>query len=158
MPKATQNLVPVKYVGRRPDFFDRIYGSGLFFDQGQMRWVPSELARKLLRHADLFERGEEDLEASEADTAEILADAARERDAQRIDQSVIQDLRKVLKLSRLHSLSLEGRLQQSLAEHRSILQHVQAHDAAAAERAMYAHIISGREALARMEAQAAKNS
>ena len=72
--------------------------------------------------------------------------------------SVIQDLRKVLKLSRLHSLSLEGRLQQSLAEHRSILQHVQAHDAAAAERAMYAHIISGREALARMEAQAAKNS
>jgi DNA-binding GntR family transcriptional regulator len=32
--------------------------------------------------------------------------------------SVIQDLRKVLKLSRLHSLSLEGRLQQSLDEHR----------------------------------------
>lgn len=93
MPKATQNLVPVKYVGRRPDFFDRIYGSGLFFDQGQTRWVPSELARKLLRHADLFERGEEDLEASEDDTAEILEEAARERDAQRVDQSAIQDLR-----------------------------------------------------------------
>lgn len=31
--------------------------------------------------------------------------------------SVIQDLRKVLKLSRLHSLSLEGRLVQSLDEH-----------------------------------------
>ena len=93
MPKATQNLVPVKYVGRRPDFFDRVYGSGLFFDQGQTRWVPSELARKLLRHADLFERGEEDLEASEDDTAEILEEAARERDAQRVDQSAIQDLR-----------------------------------------------------------------
>ena len=93
MPKATQNLVPVKYVGRRPDFFDRIYGSGLFFDQGQTRLLPAELARKLLRHADLFERGEEDLEASEDDTSEILEEAARELDAQRIDQSVIQDLR-----------------------------------------------------------------
>ena len=93
MPKATQNLVPVKYVGRRPDFFDRIYGSGLFFDQGQTRWIPAELARKLLRHADLFERGEEDLEASEDDTAEILEESAREQDAKRIDQSAIQDLR-----------------------------------------------------------------
>lgn len=93
MPKATQNLVPVKYVGRRPDFFDRIYGSGLFFDQGQTRWIPAELARKLLRHADLFERGEEDLEASEDDTAEILEESARKQDARRIDQSAIQDLR-----------------------------------------------------------------
>lgn len=93
MPKATQTLVPVKYVGRRPDFFDRIYGSGLFFDQGQTRWIPAELARKLLRHADLFERGEEDLEASEDDTAEILEESAREQDAKRIDQSAIQDLR-----------------------------------------------------------------
>ena len=93
MPKATQNLVPVKYVGRRPDFFDRIYGSGLFFDQGQTRWVPAELARKLLRHADLFERGEDASEASEDDTAEILEEAARELDAKRIDQSAIQDLR-----------------------------------------------------------------
>ena len=93
MPKATQNLVPVKYVGRRPDFFDRIYGSGLFFDQGQTRWIPAELARKLLRHADLFERGEEDSEASEDDTAEILEESAREQDAKRIDQSAIQDLR-----------------------------------------------------------------
>ena len=106
MPKATQNLVPVKYVGRRPDFFDRIYGSGLFFDQGQTRWVPSELARKLLRHADLFERGEEDLEASEDDTAEILGDAARERDAQRIDQSVIQDLRDSVQSMDKDALSL----------------------------------------------------
>ena len=93
MPKATQNLVPVKYVGRRPDFFDRVYGSGLFFDQGQTRWIPAELARKLLRHADLFERGEEDLEASEDDTAEILEESARKQDARRIDQSAIQDLR-----------------------------------------------------------------
>jgi DNA-binding GntR family transcriptional regulator len=43
--------------------------------------------------------------------------------------SVIQDLRKVLKLSRLHSLSLEGRLQQSLEEHRVIMAAFEAGDA-----------------------------
>lgn len=94
MPKATQNLVPVKYVGRRSDFFDRIYGSGLFFDQGQTRWIPPELARKLLRHADLFERGEEEADAQpDDDTAELLKESAIEQETQRIDQSAIQDLR-----------------------------------------------------------------
>ncbi|MCK6390231.1 MAG: GntR family transcriptional regulator [Azonexus sp.] len=65
---------------------------------------------------------------------------------------VIQDLRKVLKLSRLHSLSLEGRLQQSLDEHRLIMAAMAAGDAAGAEKLMHDHLLSGREALARMEA------
>lgn len=65
--------------------------------------------------------------------------------------SVIQDLRKVLKLSRLHSLSLEGRLQQSLEEHRAILAALQAGDAGRAEKLMHDHLLSGREALARMQ-------
>ena len=64
---------------------------------------------------------------------------------------VIQDLRKVLKLSRLHSLSLEGRLQQSLEEHRTILVALKAGDAARVEKAMHDHLLSGREALARMQ-------
>ena len=64
--------------------------------------------------------------------------------------SVIQDLRKVLKLSRLHSLSLEGRLQQSLDEHRLIMAALQAGDAAKAEKLMHDHLLSGREALAKI--------
>jgi DNA-binding GntR family transcriptional regulator len=64
--------------------------------------------------------------------------------------SVIQDLRKVLKLSRLHSLSLEGRLQQSLDEHRLIMAAFQAGDAGKAEKLMHDHLLSGREALAKM--------
>lgn len=64
---------------------------------------------------------------------------------------VIQDLRKVLKLSRLHSLSLEGRLQQSLEEHRAILAALKAGDAPQVEKAMHDHLLSGREALARMQ-------
>lgn len=70
--------------------------------------------------------------------------------------SVIQDLRKVLKLSRLHSLSLEGRLQQSLDEHREILACMLSGDAAGAERLMHDHLLSGREALARMDSKAAR--
>lgn len=65
--------------------------------------------------------------------------------------SVIQDLRKVLKLSRLHSLSLEGRLQQSLDEHCAIMQAIRKRDIASAERFMHDHILSGREALAKMQ-------
>jgi DNA-binding GntR family transcriptional regulator len=64
--------------------------------------------------------------------------------------SVIQDLRKVLKLSRLHSLSLEGRLQQSLDEHRLIMAALQAGDAVKAEKLMHDHLLSGREALAKI--------
>lgn len=65
--------------------------------------------------------------------------------------SVIQDLRKVLKLSRMHSLSLEGRLQQSLDEHRAIMAGFEAADAAGVETLMHDHLLSGREALAKME-------
>ena len=70
--------------------------------------------------------------------------------------SVIQDLRKVLKLSRLHSLSLEGRLQQSLDEHRLIMSALAASDAGKAEKLMHDHLLSGREALAKMDAKTAK--
>jgi len=64
--------------------------------------------------------------------------------------TVIQDLRKVLKLSRLHSLSLEGRLQQSLDEHRLIMAALEAGEGARAEKTMHDHLLSGREALAKM--------
>lgn len=65
---------------------------------------------------------------------------------------VIQDLRKVLKLTRLHSLSLDGRLQQSLEEHRAIMGGFKTRDARRAEKAMHDHILSAREALARLHA------
>lgn len=64
---------------------------------------------------------------------------------------VIQDLRKVLKLSRMHSLSIEGRLQQSLEEHRAIMAAIVAGQAEEAEKAMHDHLLSGREALAKMQ-------
>lgn len=71
--------------------------------------------------------------------------------------SVIQDLRKVLKLSRLHSLSLQGRLSQSLEEHRRIMAAIELRDVATAEREMHDHILAGREALAKMQQAEAAN-
>ncbi|HPT51209.1 MAG TPA: GntR family transcriptional regulator [Accumulibacter sp.] len=64
-------------------------------------------------------------------------------------RQVIQDLRKVLKLTRLFSLSVDGRLQQSLIEHRAILAAIKAGDATRAQGMMHDHILSGRLALIR---------
>lgn len=108
MRKQSIGVVPVKYVGRRPEFFDRIYGSGLFFDQGQTRLLPAELARKLLRHADLFERAEADPAdpQQEDDTAEILEEATRKQSDLKVEQSVIQDLRDSVQSMDKDALSL----------------------------------------------------
>jgi DNA-binding GntR family transcriptional regulator len=65
----------------------------------------------------------------------------------------ITDLRKVIKLSRHHSLFSEGRLEQSLAEHRTILDAISRRDAAQSEGMMREHIASGRKALAKIAAR-----
>lgn len=60
--------------------------------------------------------------------------------------SAIHDLRKVIQLSRHHSLSRDGRLQQSLTEHRDILQALSQQDPAGSSDAMSTHIRNGRVA------------
>ena len=57
-------------------------------------------------------------------------------------QIVIGDLRKLLKLSRNHSLRMEGRLAASLAEHRALMQALHRQDADAAERVMRGHLLA----------------
>ena len=61
---------------------------------------------------------------------------------------VIDDMRKVLKLNRHDSLSREGRVGESLNEHRAIMQAIEAGDAEAAQLRMHEHLMSGRAALA----------
>jgi len=60
--------------------------------------------------------------------------------------NTIADLRKVLKLQRRDSLSRTGRLQNSLVEHRQILQAILKRDPIAAEAAMRKHLAHGLEA------------
>ena len=63
---------------------------------------------------------------------------------------LIDDARKVIKLTRRDSLRLEGRLKQSLQEHREILQALRTKDAPLARQCMHDHLLSGRAALARL--------
>ena len=61
---------------------------------------------------------------------------------------VVTDLRKVMKLNRHHSLFKQGRLADSLAEHRALMQAIAARDGEAARRLMRVHFDSGLEAAA----------
>ncbi len=63
---------------------------------------------------------------------------------------LIDDARKVIKLTRRDSLRLDGRLKQSLAEHRQILDALRLKDAELAGRRMHDHLLSGRAALAKL--------
>lgn len=55
-------------------------------------------------------------------------------------QRVAADLRKILRLARHTQLTLPGRLQESLAEHRSIMAAIRQGDPLAADQAMQAHL------------------
>lgn len=59
---------------------------------------------------------------------------------------VVQDLRKVMKLHRQHSLQKEGRLQASLNEHAQLMEALLARDGTLAAKRMRTHFRSGLEA------------
>jgi DNA-binding GntR family transcriptional regulator len=63
-------------------------------------------------------------------------------------RQIVADLRKVMKLNRHHSLFKQGRLADSLAEHRALMEAIERRDAEAAARLMRAHFDSGLEAAA----------
>ncbi len=61
-------------------------------------------------------------------------------------QQIVADLRKVMKLNRHHSLFKQGRLADSLAEHRLIMKALEARDAKAVTALMRGHFENGLEA------------
>ena len=93
-------LVPVKYIGPRAEWYDRLYGTGLMFSTGQTRNLPTDIARQLLRHADLFEKADQPaLETADGeavtvddDTARLLEQGKKAEDAKHEQQVSIQDL------------------------------------------------------------------
>ena len=60
---------------------------------------------------------------------------------------VIGDLRKILKLARLQTLQVPGRLEQSLSEHLAVFAALKARDSEGADAAMRTHLQRQREAL-----------
>lgn len=72
----------VKYIGRRDEWRDSVYGTGLYFTTGQVRMMPAEIARKLLQHADLFELHVDSVQdASQPvdDTQVLLDESSKDR-------------------------------------------------------------------------------
>ena len=61
-------------------------------------------------------------------------------------QQIVADLRKVMKLNRHHSLFKQGRIGESLAEHRAVMQALMSRDAKRATALMRKHFESGLEA------------
>lgn len=55
----TQPLISIRYIGKRPDYMDGTYGTRIVFVQGKSRMVPADVAKKMLRHADVYEPGED---------------------------------------------------------------------------------------------------
>jgi hypothetical protein len=83
--------VAIEFIGPRDEWVERRYKSGLTFKPGQIRSVPVDLARKLLRHNDLFAEaklGDEGNTPDADDTADMLADAEA-RNAE--DQAALEE-------------------------------------------------------------------
>lgn len=64
-------------------------------------------------------------------------------------KQIVDDLRKVMKLNRHHSLFKQGRIASSLAEHRALMAAIEGRDARAATRLMREHFDNGLEAASR---------
>ena len=84
--------IGVKYIGRRPTFHDRLFGTGLDFAQGQTHLVPADVSRQFFRHASEFERDDTPAtgKARPADATETLEQAKakekRDKDAKDLDE------------------------------------------------------------------------
>lgn len=71
---AVANGQAVKYIGFRPEWEDRVYNSGIAFVTDQVRVLPFELARSLLRHTDLFEAATVETATDTASTEAPITD------------------------------------------------------------------------------------
>lgn len=69
----------------------------------------------------------------------------------------INEMRKVMRLVRFHSLASEGRMEQSVAEHRQIMAAIRKRDAEGAEKLMRDHLLSGRDAFSKPRARSARD-
>jgi DNA-binding GntR family transcriptional regulator len=114
-----------------------------------------EVARRadttqLARLAQLHERLEKQVRQRDAFFAanEQFHMALLDIAGNRWRMQIVADLRKVMKLNRHHSLFKQGRLSDSLAEHRALMSAITAREGAKAAKLMREHFASGLEAAA----------
>ena len=99
--QAAFSGIAVKYIGRRPEWCDHLYDSGLIFTEGQERVLPSGIARTLLRHKDLFEESAAPLVVDQTDaddTSLLLANGGKlqaKKEEQAVEFAVIDQVNRM---------------------------------------------------------------
>ena len=83
----------------------------------------------------------------------VFHQAIQELSGNRVLQRVSTELRKILRLARHTQLTVEGRLQGSLREHRKIMEAFRQNDADAVESTMRQHLNAQLDVLERLERQ-----
>lgn len=115
---AGPGKIVVVYIGRKETYTDHLYGTGLSFTKGQERAMPADIARKFLRHGDMFEEGSakavakspakpdkvEDKDEDD-DTARQLAAAKKLEDENRDKENRILDLKQQINIMTKDSLA-----------------------------------------------------
>ena len=127
---------------------------GRVAEEATGRLASADFSRLETIHAELERHGA----ANDADrffeANQAFHNALQQLAGNRWLSQLIDDTRKFLNLTRRDSLRLDGRISQSLAEHRALMAALKARDASAAARQMHDHILSGRAALAKLHTQA----
>ena len=99
MPAIDPSFIAVTYIYRDDEWIDRNYGTGLTFVKGQTRHLPPEIADKLLRHQDLFERGNSSSIAPDADNTDVaLEQSSKDAAKQHDEANALMDLHDSVRL------------------------------------------------------------
>lgn len=126
---------------------------GLCAREAVLHSTAEELQKLETLHAQLEEHAaHEDIDAYyevNFQIHQLIQEMSRNRWLQR----VTTDLRKILRLARHMQLTIDGRLQQSLQEHRKIMEAFRKKDAEAVEETMKMHLIAQLETLEKWELQ-----
>jgi DNA-binding GntR family transcriptional regulator len=154
---ATEGLVTMKpgrgaYVAEmsRDDVLQVYHLLGLLESDAAASVARSASTAELAALRRLHEKLEQQVRHRDAFFAanEVFHMALLQAAGNRWAQQVVTDLRKVMKLNRHHSLFKQGRLADSLAEHRALMAAVEARRPDEARALMLAHFANGAEAAA----------
>ena len=86
-----QDEVSIKYIGKREPWHDRLYRTSLVFDCNQVRTIPWEMARKFLRHEDLFKKVDDDAKDKGKSSQSSKADTQNDSDKAADDTQALLD-------------------------------------------------------------------
>lgn len=96
----------IKYIGMRAVWPDHLYDTGLTFEKGQVRTMPSHIANKFLRHIDMFELAKEEEATDDQETLQAI-DAATHK-ADEIEQN---NTREYDMIDQINNMSRDGMIE-----------------------------------------------